>query len=311
MGSIQSATGPLNTESLGFTLMHEHVLTRSPGMFENWPHLFDRPAVIARAAEILAEAKTAGVQTIVDLTTMDLGRDVSLVAEVARRSGMQIIVATGIWWQPPRWVLSHSVDKLAALFIQDIELGCQGTDIRAAIIKCATDEAGVTPAIERVLRACARAQRATGVPVSTHTYAAGRVGLDQQRIFAEEGVDLGRVTIGHSGDSEDIAYLEALIEAGSVLGMDRFGIHRRLPTPQRVAVIAELCRRGYADRMTLSHDTNCYTDTMDRATMEREMPDWRYTHVPLDVLPQLRAAGVTSEQINQMTIRTPRAIFEG
>lgn len=311
MATVQSATGPLDTASLGFTLMHEHVITRSPGMFENWPQLFDRADTIARATDILAEAKASGVQTIVDLTTMDLGRDVALVAEVARRSGMQVIVATGIWWQPPRWVLSHSVDQLAALFIDDIERGCQGTDIRAAIIKCATDEAGVTPAIETVLRACVRAHKATGVPISTHTYAAGRMGLEQQRIFRDEGVDLGNVTIGHSGDSEDIEYLEMLIGAGSLIGMDRFGIHRLLSTERRVAVIAELCRRGHAARMTLSHDTNCYSDSRERADMERMMPDWRYTHIPLDVVPALRAAGVSDDQIEQMTVRTPRAIFEG
>src|SRR5262249_28951143 len=157
--------------------------------------------------------------------------------EAAQRSGMQAIVATGIWWRPPQYVDTHTPDQVAELFIRDIEQGCQGTGIRAGIIKCATDTAGVTPAIETVLRASARAHRATGVPISTHTYAAGKMGLEQQRIFREEGVDLSRVVIGHSGDSEDLEYLGALIGAGSTIGMDRFGIQRLLSTERRVATI--------------------------------------------------------------------------
>ena len=96
MATIHSATGPLDTARLGVTLMHEHVIVRSPGIFENWPHLFNRAEAVARAAEMLAEARAAGIDTIVDLTTVDLGRDVPFVAEVAQRSGMQVIVATGV-----------------------------------------------------------------------------------------------------------------------------------------------------------------------------------------------------------------------
>lgn len=310
MAIIQSATGPIDTADLGFTLMHEHVVVRSPGMFESWPHLFNRAEALSRATDKLAEAKAAGVRTIVDLTTVDLGRDVPFVAEVAQRSGMQVIVATGIWWQPPRYVDSHTPDQVAELFIRDIEQGCQATGIRAGIIKCATDEAGVTRPIETVLRAAARAHRATGVPISTHTYAAGRMGLEQQRIFREEGVDLSRVVIGHSGDSEDFDYLSELIDAGSTIGMDRFGLQRLLPTDRRVAVIAELCRRGRADSMVLAHDTNCVSDWIEPQVMEERLPDWRFTHIPRDVVPALRAAGVPQVQIDAMLVGNPRRIFE-
>ena len=310
MPTVHSATGPLDTSQLGVTLMHEHVVVRSPGVWENWPHLFNREEALARATDTLAEAKAAGVQTIVDLTTVDLGRDVPLVAEVASRSGMQVIVATGVWWRPPQYVERHTADEVAALFIHDIERGCQGTDTRAGIIKCATDVAGVTPPIETVLRAAARAHRATGVPISTHTYAAGQMGLEQQRIFREEGVDLSRVIIGHSGDTEDLEYLQALTAAGSTLGMDRFGLHMFLPTERRVQTIAELCRRGEAGRMVLSHDTHCVSDWPNPQRLRERLPDWRFSHIPQDVVPALRAAGVSQEEVDQMLIANPRAIFE-
>jgi phosphotriesterase-related protein len=310
MATIRSATGPLDTADLGFTLMHEHVIVRSPGMFENWPHIFNRAEAMARAVDKLAEARAAGVRTIVDLTTVDLGRDVAFVAEASAKSGMQAIVATGIWWRPPQYVDSHTPDQVAELFVHDIERGCMGTDIRAGIIKVATDEAGVTRPIETVLRAAARAHRATGVPISTHTYAAGRMGLEQQRIFREEGVDLSRVVIGHSGDSEDLDYLQELTGAGSFIGMDRFGIHRLLSTDRRVATIAELCRRGLAGTMVLSHDTNAYSDWLEPQVMDERLPDWRFTHISQEVLPALRGQGVSEEQIEEMTVGNPRRIFE-
>ena len=144
-----------------------------------------------------------GIRTIVDLTTVDLGRDIDLIAAVAKRSPVRVIVATGVWWMPQRYFTAHGVDEVAALFIRDITEGIGASGVKAAIIKCATDTAGVTPVIENVLRAAARAQKATGVPISTHTWAAGRTGDPQQAIFAQEGVDLSRVIIGHSGDSED------------------------------------------------------------------------------------------------------------
>src|SRR5439155_16941560 len=157
----------------------------------------------------------------------DDSRDIPLVKEVARRSGMQVIGATGIYWEVPhhfRSITGRNIDYIAELFARDIQEGIMDTGVKAGIIKCATDEPGVTEDVERILRAAAQAHRATGVPISTHTHAASEVGLNQQDVFESEGVDLGRVIIGHSGDSEDLAYLRKIIDRGSFIGMDRFGI---------------------------------------------------------------------------------------
>ncbi len=229
--------------------MHEHIVTRSPGVHENWPHLFDRPAILAGAERKMADLYARGIRTIVDLTTVDLGRDFDLIVEVARRSRVQVIVATGVWWMPQRYFFGHGVDEVADLFVRDITRGIGGSGVKAAIIKCATDTQGVTPVIENILRASARAQKATGVPISTHTWAAGRTGEAQQAIFAQEGVDLRRVIIGHSGNSDDLGYLRGLMERRSTIGMDRFGLEHFLPTAKRVEVLATLCAEGYAEKM--------------------------------------------------------------
>jgi phosphotriesterase-related protein len=309
--TVETARGPVATSELGPTLMHEHIVTRSPGVQENWPHLWDRAGILAIAERKMADLHARGIRTIVDLTTVDLGRDIELIVDVARQSRVHVIVATGVWWMPPRFFNTHSVDEVADLFVRDITRGIGASGVKAAIIKCATDTAGVTPVIETILRASARAQQATGVPISTHTWAAGRTGLVQQAIFAQEGVDLRRVVIGHSGDSEDLDYLRALMERGSTIGMDRFGLEHYLPTPKRVEVIARLCAEGYAGRMVLSHDANCWSDTLSEDDKRRTRPSWHYNHIPDDILPALRLAGVSQGQIDQMLVENPRAIFEG
>jgi len=309
MATVETARGPVPTSELGPTLMHEHIVTRSPGVQENWPHLWDRNAILALGERKMADLYTRGIRSLVDLTTVDLGRDIDLIVDVARRSRVHVIVATGVWWMPQRYFTSHGVDEVAALFVRDITQGIGGSGVKAAIIKCATDTVGVTPVIEKILRASARAQKATGVPISTHTWAAGRSGEAQQAIFAQEGVDLRRVIIGHSGDSDDLGYLRELMERGSTIGMDRFGLEHFLPTAKRVEVLARLCAEGYASKMVLSHDANCWSDMLSEEDKRRTRPLWHYNHISDDILPALRKAGVGEDQIDQMLVRNPQAIF--
>ena len=200
-------------------------------------------------------------------------------------------------------------EPMVEMFVRDITEGIAGTGVKAAILKCATDEPGLTPGVERVLRAVAVAHRATGVPISTHTHARTRRGLEQQRVFAEEGVDLGRVIIGHSGDTTDLDYLEELIAAGSYIGMDRFGLDNILGFEHRVDTVARMCERGHADKMVLAHDASCYIDWLPEAALPIVLPNWHFQHIHDDVLPALRERGVTEEQITTMLVDNPRAIF--
>ena len=154
------------------------------------------------------------------------------------------------------------------------------------------------------------AHRQTGVPISTHTHARKRVGLDQQRVFREEGVDLTRVVIGHSGDTTDLDYLEELIAAGSYLGMDRFGIDTILSFEDRVNTVAELCARGHAGRMVLSHDAACFNHWLPERPKAAILPRWNYLHIHNDVIPALKRKGVTGQQLDTMLVENPRKIFE-
>lgn len=314
MAMVQTATGPVPEEALGFTLSHEHVtVVYGGGLREAFPFLFDWEATREKATRHLAEAKAGGVDTIIDLSTVDLGRDVEMFARVAQDSGVNIVVATGIWRDIPRLFWEADPDFIASVFIHEIEHGIAHTGIRPGAIKVANDAEGVTPAAERVLRGAARACKATGVPISTHHWAPLEVGRRQVEIFKEEGVPMHLVCIGHSADSTDVAYLEELLASGCYLSMDRYpGRPGRPSWQQRNATVKALVERGHAPRLMLGHDYGV------RPVIHGLPPDpaadphpTTYLFLATIAIPALRADGVTAEQIRQMTVEAPRRFLTG
>lgn len=320
MAQINTVRGSVDTTRLGATLMHEHIFVLSTEIMQNYPAGWgDEEKRIRDAISRLNELKSRGVDTLVDLTVTGLGRYIPRIQRIQRETDINIIVATGVYtyndvpmyfhYRGPGTVLDGP-ELMVDMFVRDIEEGIADTGVKAAILKCATDEPGLTRGVERVLRAVAQAHRQTGVPISTHTHARTERGLEQQRIFREEGVDLSRVIIGHSGDTTDIDYLERLIADGSYTGMDRFGIDTLLSFEDRVETVARMCERGHADKMVLSQDAACFNDWLPEAALSVVIPNWHYLHIHNDVLPALKQRGVTDEQINTMLVENPRRIFE-
>jgi phosphotriesterase-related protein len=317
---VNTASGEVNTTDIGVTLMHEHVFIMTTEIAMNYPEAWgDEDKRVADAIARLNELKSRGVDTIVDLTVIGLGRYIPRIARVAAETDLNIVVATGLYTYNDVPFRFHYMgpgtefggdETMTDMFVRDIEEGIADTGIKAGILKCATDKPGITPGVERVLRAVAQAHKRTGVPISTHTHAGLKPGLEQQKIFEEEGVDLSRVIIGHSGDSTDVGYLEELIAGGSYLGMDRFGIDTILPFEDRVNIVATMCERGHADKMVLSHDANCYFDALPEELLPIAAPNWNYLHIHNDVIPALKQRGVTEEQLNTMLVDNPRRIFE-
>jgi phosphotriesterase-related protein len=204
---------------------------------------------------------------------------------------------------------SAAADPMTALFVADLTDGIAGTGVKAAFLKCAIEEEGLTPGVERVLRAAGAAHAATGAPITVHTHPGSRSGLEAMRVLTAEGADLTRVVMGHSGDTADLDYLATLADAGCLLGMDRFGLDVILPFEQRVDTVAGLARRGYADRIVLSHDASCYIDWFPQQVIPAFAPAWHYGHLFDDVLPALRERGVTEDQIETMLVANPRRYF--
>lgn len=316
---VETARGPIDTSELGQTLMHEHVFVLNTEVEQNYPEKWDEEERVADAIAKLTDLEKRGIRTIVDPTVIGLGRYIPRIQRIAGKIELNIIVATGVYtyndvpfyfhFRGPGTLLDGP-EIMADMFVKDITAGIAGTGVKAAILKCATEVAGLTPGVERVLRAVAQAHRRTGVPITTHTHAHTHRGRDQQRVFREEGVDLTRVVIGHSGDSTDLDYLKELMDNGSYIGMDRFGIDTLLSFEDRVATVVELCRQGYAEKMVLSQDASCFIDWFDVETKEAAMPRWNYTHISDDVVPALRERGIGNPQIDQMLVANPRRIFE-
>jgi phosphotriesterase-related protein len=320
MSPIQTFGGQVDPEELGVTLIHEHVFVRNPELERNLPDAEWNPdAAVERAVQGLTELHELGVRSVIDLTVPGLGRDVELVGEVARRSPVHLVASTG-WYTPnalPVYFAFHrpggpieGPDPLIELFLRDIRDGIAGTSVRAGMLKVMTDTDGITPDVARVMAAAAVAHRETGVPITTHSHPASRNGLRQQAFLEERGVPLGRVIIGHSGDSEDLDYLRELMDNGSTIGMDRFGMEHILPDDRRVRTVLSLLEQGYADRMVLSHDAAFYSHVTPPSWRARAAPRWRMDTIPRHILPALRAAGVSDDEIDQLLVRNPRRLLE-
>jgi phosphotriesterase-related protein len=304
---IETARGQVESEDLGVTLAHEHFAVLTDGLSLAFPQTFARVAAVVRAVRLAHDAYEIGIRSMVDLTVLGLGRDIHFIRDIAAQIPVNVIVATGLYTfvDVPAYFRSRSIDDMSALFIADIENGISGTDTKAGILKCATDEPGVTPGVDMVLRACARAHKATGAPISTHTHADTERGLDQIAIFEDEGVDLSAVVIGHCGDSHDVDYLERVAAKGVTMGMDRFSIDGRSPLDQRVRMVVEMWKRGYGDHMVLSHDCVCTIDWFP------SVPERDFGYIHREVLPRLSDAGMSDSDIDQMLVHTPRRILEG
>jgi phosphotriesterase-related protein len=263
----------------------------------------------------MKEAYAEGVRTIVDVTTIDLGRDIEMIREVSRASGVQIIAATGNHLAVPRPFGEVSPDAIAPLYIREIEEGIEGSGIKAGVIKVASDRGGITAPQEVVLRAAARTHNHTGTPISTHTWSPDRVGAQQVRILKEEGVDLSRVYIGHSNDDTDVDYLLGLLNQGVWLGMDRYPGGRVAGTPkweQRTEMVKKLIDAGFSHRIMLSHDYSVPKARYSAAEQEarrRANPDG-YNFISRKVLPRLKESGVSQQVIQQITVENPRRFFE-
>jgi phosphotriesterase-related protein len=312
MPTVESVNGPIDVEELGLTLIHEHFRTIDEAGRFQFPHLYDEQDEWDAAIHDADAVMGHGVKTVVEPSAMFLNRDAAFSKRVADESGLQVVLATGVYTYDhlPQFFLNRDEDAVAAIFVHEIEHGIQGTGIKPAFIKCAADEPGVTPNIEKIHRAAARASLQTGRPIMAHSRPASGTGPEQMRIFAEEGVDPAKVQVAHTGDTDDLDYIERLLDTGCWIGMDRYGLDIFLPTEQRQKTVLALLEKGHADRMFLSQD---YCSTIDWFPLEvqdylkaNEVPDWSMTFLFERVIPELKERGMTDEQLDQMMVENPK-----
>jgi phosphotriesterase-related protein len=306
MPSVETVQGAVDAQDLGLTLPHEHVRFRDEAVANEWPSRYDEQLEYDAALVAVNAAKERGVRTIVDPTAMFGGRDVRFMKRVADETGVRIVACTGIYSYDhlPHYFANRDVDVMADHFVEDIERGIQGTEIKAAFLKCAADAAGVTENVEKIHRAVARASVQTGAPIMAHSMPAVGTGPRQVEIFKEEGVDMSRVQVAHCGDSEDVEYIEGLIDSGVYVGLDRYGLEMYLPFEKRNATAAELLRRGHAERLMISQDFCATIDWFPPEAAEvfenaGAIRNWSMTLVFDEVVPALRELGVMDDEVFQ------------
>lgn len=320
MAMIETVRGQVDSEALGRVLIHEHVFLMHMEYTFNYRPDFFEEATVTNAAARLNELKAAGFDTIVDLTVLGLGRHMPTLARAAALTELNIIASTGAYtfddvpspfgFYGPGLLRHAEVDPLIEHFVRDITQGIAGTGIKAGMLKCAIDEPGMKPGVERVMRAVARAHRETGAPITVHTAPLQQTGLLVHQLMEEEGVNLERLVLGHCGDSTDVDHLQRLADKGSILGMDRFGVDFTITMQQRVDTIAELVKRGYASQLALSHDCCCWSDFFPSVDdYHHALPNHNFLHIHNDVLPALREAGVSQADIDAMFIDNPKRYF--
>jgi phosphotriesterase-related protein len=314
MPTVETVQGAVDADELGLVLVHEHLRFRDEAVAVEWPSRYDEQLELDAALLAANAAKSHGVRTIVEPTAMFGGRDVRFMKQVADQTGVRVVACTGIYSYDylPHYFANRDVDVMADHFVEDIERGIQGTDIKAAFLKCAADAAGVTENVEKIHRAVARASVQTGAPIMAHSMPAVGTGPRQVEIFLEEGVDPARVQIAHCGDSEDVGYIEGLLSNGVYVGLDRYGLEMYLPIDRRNATAAELLRRGHAERLMISQDFCASIDWFPPEAAEvfessGAIRNWSMTLVFEEVVPALRELGVMDDAVfHTIFVENPR-----
>ena len=317
MARIQTVLGAVDGRELGTTLMHEHLMIGWPGWeADSVAPQPTRSDSFKLCVDRIEELKSHGMRSLLDPCPIDLGRNVEFAAEVAQRTGIHLICATGLYKEDQggnayfrfRANFQDVVGEMAEIFEREIRDGIGATEIRAGVIKVATGEGKVTPYEESVLRAAARAHKATGVPITTHTEH-GTMGPQQLDIFASEGVELKNVIVGHSCGNSDLRYHTAMLDRGCYLGFDRFGLEILQPDRLRKAALAGLIAIGFDERIVLSHDSVWCWLGRPLPRNVGTLDDWEPTYVFRKIVPWLRQVGVAQEKIDNLLIHNPRRFF--
>ena len=319
---VMTVTGPISGDELGFTLIHEHIfLDLLP---DAWlaPNYMNDPVL---AEMELAKYKDAGGVTLVDQTSGGLRENdhnllfdeelnhlkhADAIRDMAEKTGLNVILGCG-WYREPyyeRRLWRMRTNDIADEIIRDVTEGIDGTDVRAGFIGEIGAHFNWLSAIEeRVLRAAARAQIETGVALGTHA-TRGPHGLDQLDVLEQEGVDLSRVVVAHSGSYPRHKYHAEIARRGAFISFDRMGTLKTANEYERqrtLRLIKQIIDEGLIDNLLFSHDV-CYN------TDYTAYGGGGYEFLSTKGLPLLsEEIGLTPDQFNTIMIDNPRRLLTG
>ena len=337
---IQTVCGPIEPDTLGVTLGHEHLLI-------DLRELWDEPATDERralaqapitlqsratwaqnpyesrdnlliddedaAVEELRAVAQAGGRSLIDMTVDGLDPKPEALRRISQRSGVQILMGTGVYraFAHPPWVAGMTVDELAARFVGAIQVGINGTDVRAGLLGELGTSSPILPDEVKVLRAAARAHFKTGVSINVHPAIFHREGPRILDVLEAEGVDLRRVALSHMDEQLDHDYHRSLAGRGAWLSFDTlgseetFGPNAKEPTDdQRVDALLRLLDAGWSGQILLSQDVCTKLQLL-------RFGGKGYSHVLTAIVPRLRAAGLGQPAISELLVDNPRRFLTG
>lgn len=306
--AVTTVTGPVERDSLGVVLTHEHLFVGWPGW--NLDPIPPDQKVVGRSGlvERLRRAYDLGVRTIVDASPAELGRDVAFLAGMARDTGINIVASTGFYheaWGMPVYVKMRSVDEMTEMLLAELLDSAGVPGGRAGAIKVASAGDRVGKHERKALAAAATASRQAGGPILTHA-SNSAVALEQATVLVENGADPARVQIGHC-DSFNAVDLIQILRLGVFVAFDQLIYLQKATLSQRVETIARLADAGFTSQLTISHDQIGILGG-------RQVPlagcTTEFTYAFTDFLPALRSAGLGAIE-HRLTAENPARWLAG
>ncbi|MDX2007128.1 MAG: hypothetical protein SFU83_17960 [Meiothermus sp.] len=305
--TVRTVTGDIPVSKLGLTLGHDHIFARPPSDIADEDLRIDDEA--AAAAEMRAFRATGG-SAMIEMTTVDYGRDTGALQRISEASGVHLVAATGFnkGRFADRLTEGRSVEEIAAWMTAEVSQGVrpfspdqpvrETSSARCGLIKASSSLNGANRSELKVFEAAILAHHATGAPVSTHTEK-GTWALEQIAVLQKGGVPPHRVLIGHLDLKPELPYLLEVASAGVNLGIDQFAKVKYLPDEARVALIAELVAAGHGRQILIGGDL------ARRSYWQHYGDPHGFTFIPIRVVPMLRAAGLSEAQIGDILVENP------
>ena len=310
---VNTVLGEITAEKLNITLMHEHLLCSDWVKRMCWPGYFQQNEAIQKIVSVVERAKRFGVNSIVDATPPNLGRDIKVLRAVSEKTGVNIIASTGSYATEDKWLERITEDGLLDLYLRDIFDGMQGFKCKAGVIKYATDEPGFTELNLKMLRCAARAQKRSGLPIITHCRPPGRqYGICQQELFKKEEADLEKIVIGHFRKGDSLEYAEEVLRKGSFLAIDQMNWQER-NLSHNIDMIKKLIDLGWNKQLILSQDAViCYNFEHWQFTGKKPYID--DSPIALSYLREiawkkLLERGIKEKALETIFINNPRSLF--
>lgn len=299
---IQTVRGPISPESLGFALPHEHVMCDFIGAAETGPQRWDPDEVVAVMQPYLQRIRDLGVRGFVDCSPAFIARDPLVLRRLSEATGLHIVTNAGLYKEPflPPYAFAESADQLADRWIAEIREGIGDTGIRAGFVKIAVNPGPLIPIQQKIVRAAARAQIATGAIVASHT-ASGVAALEQLDILEREGADPGRFIFVHADVETEERYHLQVAARGAWVEYDQL---KQEEEARSLQLIRSMVDAGYSERLLISHDAGWYNVGEAGGGQVRG-----YEYIPQRFVAQLRDAGCGEGQIHQLTVTNPARAF--